>query len=103
MLIPVQVPGDSMLIPEAHRMLIPVAHPTMAPRKHLPKTAEAARTDGCNLLTDFFKRARPGRPKKRRNSAKDCVQAQPAISNKKRKRGPIPKEKGGPIPNRKMI
>ncbi len=40
-------------------------HPTMAPRKHLPKTAEAARTDGCNLVTDFFQRSRAGRPKKR--------------------------------------
>jgi hypothetical protein len=63
------------------------AHPTMAPRKHLPKTAEAARNDGCNLVTDFFKKNRAGRPKKRRNSANDDVQAQPAISNKKKKRG----------------
>jgi hypothetical protein len=67
-----------------------IAHPTMAPRKHLPKTAEAARNDGCNLLTDFFKKNRAGRPKKRGNSANDDVQAQPAISNKKKKRGPIP-------------
>jgi hypothetical protein len=62
----------------------------MAPRKHLPKTAEAARNDGCNLVTDFFKKNRAGRPKKRGNSANDDVRAQPAISHKKKKRGPIP-------------
>ena len=30
----------------------------MAPRKRPPNTAEAARNDGCNLLTDFCKRNR---------------------------------------------
>ena len=50
----------------------------MAPRKRPPNTAEAARNDGCNLLTDYFKRNRAGRPKKRGNSANDNVQAQPA-------------------------
>ena len=68
-------------------------HPTMAPWKHLPKTAEAARTDGCNLVTDFFKKNRAGRPKKGSNSANDDVQAQPAISNKKKERGPTPNHK----------
>jgi hypothetical protein len=37
---------------------------TMAPRKGLPKTGEAAKSQGCNVLTSYFKRARPGRPKK---------------------------------------
>jgi hypothetical protein len=62
----------------------------MAPRKGLPKTVEAATSQGCNVLTSFFKRARPGRPKKRGNAANDTIQAQPAISNKKKKRGPVP-------------
>jgi hypothetical protein len=65
----------------------------MAPRKHLPKTAEAARTDGCNLVTDLFKRSRAGRPKKRGNSANDDVEARPTISKKRKKRGPIPNHK----------
>jgi hypothetical protein len=34
-------------------------------------------------------RARPGRPKKRGNGADDNVQAQPAISTKKKKREPF--------------
>jgi hypothetical protein len=79
-----------------------IAHPTMAPRKHLPKTAEAARNDGCNLVTDFFKKNSAGRPKKRGNSANDDVQAQPAISNKKKKRGPIPNHKKDAPPAQMM-
>jgi hypothetical protein len=75
----------------------------MAPRKHLPKqTAEAARTDGCNLVTDFFKRSRAGRPKKRGNLANDDVQAWPPISKKRKKRGPIPNHKKGAPPAQMM-
>jgi hypothetical protein len=60
---------------------------------------EAAKSQGCNALTSHFKRARPGRPKKRGNSANDKIQAQPAISNKKKKRGPVPQiKKQAPVP-----
>jgi hypothetical protein len=62
----------------------------MAPWKGLLTTEEAAKSQGCNVLTFCFKRARPGRPKKRGNSANNNVQAQPAISNKKKMQGPVP-------------
>jgi hypothetical protein len=64
----------------------------MAPRKGLPTTEEAAKSQGCNVITSYFKRAKPGRPKKRGNSANNKIQAQAAISNnkKKKKRGAVP-------------
>ena len=64
--------------------------------------AEAAQNDGCNLLTSFFKRKRAGRPKKRGNSANDDVQAQPTISKKKKKHGPIPNHKKDAPPAQMM-
>jgi hypothetical protein len=62
----------------------------MAPRKGLPTTEEAPKSQGCNVLTSYFNSARPGRPKKRGNSANDNIPDQPEISDKKKKRGPVP-------------
>jgi hypothetical protein len=43
----------------------------MAPKKRTPKTKEEGKEDGNHFMTDFFKRARPGRPKKRGNLSRD--------------------------------
>ena len=61
----------------------------MAPPKQPPKTTEAARAQGNKLLTDFFKRPRPGRPK-RSNLPGDAIEV---TTRKKKKRGPMPKAK----------
>ena len=61
----------------------------MAPPKQPPKTTEAARAQGNKLLTDFFKRPRPGRPK-RSILPGDAIEV---TTRNKKKRWPVPKAK----------
>ena len=61
----------------------------MVPPKQPPKTTEADRAQGKKLLTDFFKRPRPGRPK-RSNFPGDAIKV---TTRKKKKGGPVPKAK----------
>ena len=57
--------------------------------------SEAAATAAGNIpLTDFFRRARNGRPKKKGNLANDSIEVS---SRKKKKRGPVPKRKDAPV------
>jgi hypothetical protein len=74
---------------------------TMAPPLKGYKSEEAAQAAGNFTMTDYFKRTRPGRPKKRGNQASDSIEV--VRSSKKKKRGPVPKEKKkrGPSPKRK--
>jgi hypothetical protein len=65
---------------------------TMAPPLKGYKSEEAAQAAGNFAMTDFFKRARPGRPKKRGNQASDSISVQ-VRSSKKKKQGLVPKEK----------
>jgi hypothetical protein len=72
---------------------IPHKKPTMAHgASEGPSEDGGSRKEPRLQCANFLlKRARPGRPKKRGNSANDKIQAQPAISNnKKKKRGPVP-------------
>jgi hypothetical protein len=64
----------------------------MAPKKHTPKMKEEGIKDGNHFVTDFFKKARPGRPKKRGNSSHDNgIEVEGHSYKKKKKCGPIPK------------
>ena len=68
----------------------------MAPPKHLPKTVESDNA----LLTDFFKRKRKGRPRARGNTPNNVITVEP---HKKKKRGPIPMNKGPPMSKKKKF
>jgi hypothetical protein len=56
----------------------------MAPKKHTPKMKEEGKKDGNHFVTDFFKRERVGRPKKRGNLPHDN-NIQVHLYNKKKK------------------
>lgn len=77
----------------AHERLIAA---TMAPSKEAAEAAKAAgKPKGLKSteLTDFFKRKRVGRPKKRGNLPGDTIAPK---EHKKHKRGPVPKPKPPP-------
>jgi hypothetical protein len=64
----------------------------MAPPNQPPKTQEEARESNNSLMTDFFKRGRPVRPKKRATLANDDLEVRRAANLSAKKSKPPPSQ-----------